>query len=122
VSDAMECVNRVTRVLDRSGASRFVDEDTGEKVIQLNNPSMRTEPGNVALCGVANYSITINSCIATVLRRHCMSDNIYRVVAISRKTQKKVVAYMGNGAIEATDAFELLKNNEGFMNTFRVRL
>ncbi|WPK33305.1 hypothetical protein [Escherichia phage AV106] len=41
-----------------------------------------------------------------------MSDNIYRVVAISRKTQKKVIAYMGNSAIEATDAFELLKNNE----------
>lgn len=51
-----------------------------------------------------------------------MSDNIYRVVAISRNTQKSVVAYMGNSAIEATDAFELLKNNECFMNTFRVRL
>lgn len=51
-----------------------------------------------------------------------MSDYIYRVVAISRKTQKSVVAYMGDSAIEATDAFESLKNNEGFMNTFRVRL
>lgn len=51
-----------------------------------------------------------------------MSDNIYRIVAISRKTQEKVIAYMGNSAIEATDAFELLKNNEGFMNSFRVRL
>lgn len=51
-----------------------------------------------------------------------MSDNIYRVVAISRKTQKSEVVYMGDGAIEATDAFESLKNNEGFMNTFRVRL
>lgn len=51
-----------------------------------------------------------------------MSDNIYRVVAISRKSQKKVIAYMGSSAIEATDAFELLKNNEGFMNSFRVRL
>lgn len=51
-----------------------------------------------------------------------MSDNIYRVVAISRKTRKRVIAYMGSGAIEATDAFESLKNNEGFMNTFLVRL
>nr|CAI9865822.1 hypothetical protein PFGHJN_00072 [Escherichia phage UP30] len=51
-----------------------------------------------------------------------MSDYIYRVVAISRETQKSVVAYMGDSAIEATDAFESLKNNEGFMNTFRVRL
>lgn len=51
-----------------------------------------------------------------------MSDYIYRVVAISRKTQKSVVAYMGDSAIEATDTFESLKNNEGFMNTFRVRL
>lgn len=51
-----------------------------------------------------------------------MSDNIYRVVAISRKSQKKVIAYMGSSAIEATDAFELLKNNEGFMKSFRVRL
>lgn len=51
-----------------------------------------------------------------------MSDNIYRVVAISRRTQKSAVVYMGNSAIEATDAFELMKNKEGFMNTFRVRL
>lgn len=50
------------------------------------------------------------------------SDNIYRVVAISRKSQKKVIAYMGSSAIEATDAFELLKNNEGFMKSLRVRL
>lgn len=64
VSDAMECVNRVTRVVDHLGASRFVDDDTGETIIQLNNPSMRTELGNIALWGVANYSITINSCIA----------------------------------------------------------
>ncbi|WRH07546.1 hypothetical protein [Escherichia phage phiD2-2] len=64
VSDAMECVNRVTRVADHSGASRFVDNDTGEMIIQLNNPSMRTELGNIALWGVANYSITVNSCIA----------------------------------------------------------
>lgn len=64
VSDAMECVNRVTRVVDRSGASRFIDKDTGETIIQLNNPSMRTELGNVALWGMANYSITVNSCIA----------------------------------------------------------
>lgn len=64
VSDAMECVNRVTRVVDRSGVSRFVDKDTGETIIQLNNPSMRTELGNIALWGVANYSITVNSCIA----------------------------------------------------------
>ncbi|MED7696838.1 hypothetical protein GCL20_01150 [Escherichia coli] len=64
VSDAMECVNRVTRVVDRSGVSRFIDKDTGETIIQLNNPSMRTELGNVALWGMANYSITVNSCIA----------------------------------------------------------
>lgn len=64
VSDAMECVNRVTRVVDRSVASRFVDNDTGETIIQLNNPSMRTELGNIALWGVANYSITVNSRIA----------------------------------------------------------
>lgn len=64
VSDAMECVSRVARVVDRSGVSRFVDKDTGETIIQLNNPSMRTELGNIALCGVANYSITVNSCIA----------------------------------------------------------
>lgn len=64
VSDAMECVNRVTRVVDRSGASRFIDKDTGETIIQLNNPSMRTELGNVELWGMANYSITVNSCIA----------------------------------------------------------
>ncbi|MGT3661363.1 hypothetical protein [Escherichia coli] len=51
-----------------------------------------------------------------------MSDNIYRVVAISRKSQKKAITYMGSSAIEATDAFELLKNNKGFMNSFRVRL
>lgn len=64
VGDAMECVNLVTRVVDRSGASRFVDDDTGETIIQLNNPSMRTELGNIALWGVANYSITVNSRIA----------------------------------------------------------
>lgn len=64
VSDAMECVNRVTRVVDHSGVSRFVDKDTGETIIQLNNPSMRTELGNIALWGVANYSITVNSCVA----------------------------------------------------------
>lgn len=64
VSDAMECVNRVTRVMDRSGASLFIDDDTGEIIIQLNNPSMRTELGNVALWGVANYSITVKSCVA----------------------------------------------------------
>lgn len=64
VSDAMECVNRVTRVVDHLGVSRFVDKDTGETIIQLNNPSMRTELGNIALWGVANYSITVNSCIA----------------------------------------------------------
>lgn len=64
VSDAMECINRVTRVVDHSGASRFVDKDTGETIIQLNNPSMRTELGNIALWGVANYSITVNSCIS----------------------------------------------------------
>lgn len=64
VSDAMECVNRVTRVVNRSGVSRFVDKYTGETIIQLNNPSMRTELGDVALWGMANYSITVNSCIA----------------------------------------------------------
>lgn len=64
VSDEMECVNRVTRVVDHLGASRFVDNDTGETIIQLNNPSMRTELGNIALWGVANYSITVNSCVA----------------------------------------------------------
>lgn len=64
VSDAMECVNRVTRAVDRLGVSRFIDNDTGETIIQLNNPSMRTELGNIALWGVANYSITVNSCIA----------------------------------------------------------
>lgn len=51
-----------------------------------------------------------------------MSDNIYRVVAISRKTGQKVNAYEGSSAIDATDSFELLKNNEGFMDSFRVRL
>lgn len=51
-----------------------------------------------------------------------MSDNIYRVVAISRKTGKKVNSYEGNSATDATDAFELLKNNDGFMDSFRVRL
>lgn len=50
--------------MDRSGVSRFIDKDTGETIIQLNNPSMRTELGNVALWGMANYSITVNSCIA----------------------------------------------------------
>lgn len=64
VSDAMECVNRVTRVVDHSGVSRFVDKDTGETIIQLNNQSMRTELGNIALWGVAKYSITVNSCVA----------------------------------------------------------
>lgn len=64
VSDAMECVSRVTRVVDRSDVSRFVDKYTGETIIQLNNPSIRTELGNIALWGVANYSITVNSCIA----------------------------------------------------------
>lgn len=64
VSDAMECVNRVTRVVDHSGVSRFVDKDTGETIIKLNNPSMRTELGNIALWCVANYSITVNSCVA----------------------------------------------------------
>jgi hypothetical protein len=51
-----------------------------------------------------------------------MSDNIYRVVATSRKTQKIVIAYMGSSAIEATDAFESLKNNERLMNRFSIRL
>ena len=64
VSDAMECVNRVTRVVDRLGVSSFVDKDTGEVIIRLNNPSMRTELGNIALWGVSNYSITVNSCVA----------------------------------------------------------
>lgn len=64
VSDAMECVNRVMRVVDHLGVSRFIDNDTGEMIIKLNNPSMRTELGNIALWGVANYSITVNSCIA----------------------------------------------------------
>ena len=30
----------------------------------IENPSMRTELGDVALWGMANYSITVNSCIA----------------------------------------------------------
>ena len=64
VSDAMECVNRITRVVDHSGASRLIDNETGEMIIRLNNPSMRIEPGDIALWGVANYSITVNSCIA----------------------------------------------------------
>lgn len=64
VSYAMECVNRVTRVVDRLGVSSFVDKDTGEVIIRLNNPSMRTELGDIALLGVANYSITVNSRIA----------------------------------------------------------
>ncbi|ATN94150.1 hypothetical protein HOS16_gp72 [Shigella phage vB_SflS-ISF001] len=64
VTDAIECVNLVTCVVDRSGVSTFVDPDTGEKIIQLNNPSMRTELGNIALWGVASYSITVNTCVA----------------------------------------------------------
>lgn len=64
VSDAMECVNCVTLVVDNLGVSRFIDNDTGETIIQLNNPSMRTELGNIALWGVTNYSITVKSLIA----------------------------------------------------------
>lgn len=64
VSDAMECVNRVTNVVGRLGSSLFIDNDTGEVIIKLNNPPMRTELGNIASLGVANYSITVNSRIA----------------------------------------------------------
>ncbi|QAX92008.1 hypothetical protein vBSsoS008_001 [Shigella phage vB_SsoS_008] len=64
VSDAMECVNRVTRVVDHSGVSRFVDKDTVRTIIQLLHPSILTELGNIALWGVANYSGAVNSCAA----------------------------------------------------------
>ncbi|AAP49998.1 hypothetical protein CPTT1_079 [Escherichia phage T1] len=64
VSDVMECVDRVTRVVDRLGASRLIDNDTGEVITQFNKPFMRTEPGSVAPCFVADYSITVNSFVA----------------------------------------------------------
>lgn len=63
VSDPMDCIKRVVRVVDHSGVSRFVDKDTGDVLVQFNNPSMRTCTSDSASHCVANYSVIVNGLI-----------------------------------------------------------
>lgn len=64
VSDPMDCIKRVVRVVDHLGVSRYVDEETGDTLVQFNNPSMSTCTSDSASHCVANYSVTVNGLIA----------------------------------------------------------